>query len=163
MGLTIDSIPSGVRKLVLSGNWEKSADTLFGKYGATLKLNEHLPHLEVLEIPSLEFSNYTWLAHSPQSLTKLTIQHWDGSIELPPSLIHFEGYMVDISTSSFLSKLPPSLETFYAHNLSGLELIVPLLPPSTCKLDLGGFPNSSSLRKTSWQSNGNIAPDDAQH
>ena len=138
LGLKIDSIPSGVRKLVLSGNWEKPADTLFGKDGATLKLNEHLPHLEVLEIPSLDFMNYTWMAHSPQSLTKLNLLRWNGNVELPTSLIHFETGYADISTSSFVSKLPSSLETFIVDfKLSGVDLVVPLLPPSTHALYLG--------------------------
>ena len=49
-GLKIDSIPSRVRKLDLSEFLHKEPDMLFGEHGSTLKLNEHLPHLQVLDL-----------------------------------------------------------------------------------------------------------------
>ena len=150
LGMTIDSMPLGLRKLELSGKWKKPADELFDKYGTTLKLNEHLPRLEVLDMMSLSCTSFTWMAHSPQSLTKLSLRRWDGSVELPTSLIHFEATDVTLSTSSFVSKLPPSLETFNVQDLKGVELLVPLLPTSTRKLCLSWSMTYSNGPRTSW-------------
>ena len=143
-------MPLGLRKLELSGKWKKPADELFDKYGTTLKLNEHLPRLEVLDLGDLSCTNFTWMTHSPQSLTKLSLRRWDGSVELPTSLIHFEANDVTLSTSSFVSKLPPSLETFNVHYLEGAELLVPLLPTSTRKLCLRWRVRYSDVPRPSW-------------
>ena len=112
--LKIDSIPSRVRKLDLSHFLQKDPDMLFGSHGSTLKLNEHLPHLQVLDLSSSTFVDNSWMTHSPQSLTSLSIYHFDGSVELPSSLIHFEACYFALSTTSSVSKLPPSFESFVA-------------------------------------------------
>ena len=138
LGLTIDSIPSRVRKLDLSNFFQNDPDLMFGGRGSTLKLNEHLPYLQVLDLSNSEFTTYSWMTHSPQSLTSLSIYQFDGSVELPSSLIHFEACKFTLSTTSFVSKLPPSLESIVVTiSLNGLDLLVPLLPPSIRELMLG--------------------------
>lgn len=140
LGMRIDLIPSGVRKLELTGKWKQCGDKLFGDHSAPLKLNECLPHLEIVDFCCLKFSNYSWMIYFPQSLTKLTLKRWDGQVELPTSLIRFKADQVDISKRTFVSKLPPTLESFVAiSEVYGVDLVVPLLPPSSRKVYLGGL------------------------
>jgi len=80
------------------------------------------------------------MTHSPQSLTSLSLYEFDGSVELPSSLILFQAFDVPLSTTSFVSKLPPSLESFVvADSLDGLDFVVLLLPASMRKLDFGRY------------------------
>ena len=110
--------------------------------GTILKLSEHLPHLETLHLDHLVFSSYDWLAHSPQSLTKLRMDRWNGTVELPSSLIHFRAGFVKLSASSFVSSLPSSLQSWVTDAMVGVKLVVPLLP-STTHTFLGTTPENS--------------------
>lgn len=131
-GITIDMLPSGLRKLEL--DYSSGSRNLFGEPGSSFMLCKHLPRLETLNL-YLEIANDSWMP-SNQSLTKLHLTHWGGDVELPPSLIHFAAGTAELSTQTLVSKLPPSLESFEVFSLAGLELVLPLLPPSTQKLML---------------------------
>ena len=54
-GFMLCPIPSGVRKLVLSGHWNKVK--MFSEPSTTLDLSKHLPHLEILYLRYLEFGD----------------------------------------------------------------------------------------------------------
>lgn len=133
-GLTIDSIPSGVRTFEMSGAWGEPK--LFGETGS-LHLSKHLPRLENLSLSTLHISDSSWMTHCPQSLTNLKLRHWDGKVEIPSSVLHFTVDTVHLSQSSFVSKLPPSLVSFVVDYEIHLDLAVRLLPVSILKLSLG--------------------------
>ena len=151
LGLKIDSVPSGVRKLVLRGRWARSinVDTMLeGGEHETWDLSKHLPYLETLDLSAFSRWVVPFWTHSPQSLTTLCVPRWSGD-ELPSSLIHFEAVDVFIST---LLELPPSLETFVVRNkLDGAKLVVQALPVSIRKLYLGrklSFPDDIEWSQT---------------
>lgn len=126
----LNTIPSVLRKLQFCGHSPKFSYFLVGKEGTALYLDEHLPHLESLDVLHSEMSDYSWMARCPATLTKLRIPWWDGSVELPSSLIHLEMNRLALKHRSMDLQFPPQLETFATGKAFGFDLF----PPSLQKL-----------------------------
>ena len=95
LSLTINQLPSILRNLFLlvqdSRPRDWSCDCLFDipTRSDTFYLDEHLPHLETLELLDSKATKLDWVSHCPPSLTSLYVHHWKDDMNLPSSLIHF--------------------------------------------------------------------------
>lgn len=107
LGLSIDQLPSALRKLSLLVKGVRWASYFFvnKKTSDRIHLNEHLPHLQELELWDYEATDFDWVYSCPPSLTSLNVYQWKPEIPLPSSLIHFK------STHEVPKVVPLSLET----------------------------------------------------
>lgn len=139
-GIKLDSMPATLRKLQIQGRIDDFSNFFVAQGGGTLNLDEYIPHLEVLYLNQASVPGNSWMAHSPKSLTKLSIPSWNGSVALPPTVIRLKTYKMYFSDGV---KLPPQLETLVVEEMVGLDLLVHCLPPTLLKLHIFQVPSAT--------------------
>lgn len=104
--LKVSILPSTLRRLKI----ENIPGFFLREDGKAFSVRKQLPHLEFLDIDDIWGSASPWMQDMPDSLTKLTCSGFNGTLPLPPTIIHLFTYnSVAISSKDLL---PPALETF---------------------------------------------------